>query len=122
MNNNHTMAETPVSNQQEDNVGQFPEAPRSTDNEVILCDIQGTLALNTNPKLLTITDLQEPHSFWRCPYMSVRVTLILTTCYTVVSCNLLRFNPTSCVANYIIARSMKESKGSPCQEVQGAYQ
>ncbi len=27
---------------------------------------------------------------------------------------------TSCVANYIIARSMKEGKGSQCQEAQGA--
>ncbi len=27
----------------------------------------------------------------------------------------------SCVANYIIARSMKEGKGSQCQEGQGAY-
>ncbi len=29
---------------------------------------------------------------------------------------------TSCVANYIIARSMKEGKGSQCQEGQGSYQ
>ncbi len=27
-----------------------------------------------------------------------------------------------CIANYIIARSMREGKGSQCQEGQGAYQ
>ncbi len=37
---------------------------------------------------------------------------------TAVSCDL----HTSCVVNYIIARSMKEGKGSQCQEGQGGYQ
>ncbi len=35
---------------------------------------------------------------------------------------MLHYWVTSCVANYIIVRSMKEGKGSQCQEGKGAYQ
>ncbi len=59
------------------------------------------------------------HGIWNEPECFNKIFIVFTFIYQLI---IWFFYYTSCVANYIIARSMKEGKGSQCQEVQGAYQ